>query len=312
MMEVSLENYELQYDLFLAESELFDNLILYGSNYVNESVGLITIHEGVKDTILNYLQRITEAIQKAWERFKEICLKKVDEVYLKSISDKMKDPKPEFTINNYPDYDINKLSTIKLTPFDYESMKDSLGSKEVFINKYYSNIPKDEKSIADNIEKMVIRSRKDTPCTGDILKSMYEFVTSGFKSELSKIEADLKVVNTSNKNIQNMVSKVSATETTNEAVCLYESYITEEKEDDTKVGFEDNKDASKSNNKNIVSEVTTYVKASTDILTAKMKVLKNIYGLYMRTIRHYAPPFKKKDKEESSENKQTGSLQIKV
>ena len=52
------EEYELNYELFLAEQELYTNLIDYGFGIFTESVGLISITEAVKGTILNYINKI--------------------------------------------------------------------------------------------------------------------------------------------------------------------------------------------------------------------------------------------------------------
>ena len=69
---ITLEDYELQYNLYLAESELFTNLISLGGEVINESSGLMSIQEGVKETVINYLTKISNAIQEAWNKFKEI------------------------------------------------------------------------------------------------------------------------------------------------------------------------------------------------------------------------------------------------
>lgn len=312
---VSLENYQLQYDIFLAEQELFDSLIDFGANYVIESSGLISIHEGVKETILGYLQKIAKALETAWEKFKEIVTRKKDIIYLKSIQKKMENPDPKFTINNYPIYDITMLDNISIAPFNYEQMKDDLESSTSFINKYYSAFNKDpDKSLQENISNLVLRTRQDqVKCTGTILKNMYNFALQ-FPDKITKMEKDLKTVNASNKNIENMVSQITPAQTTNEASVIYESYLMEAEDDNNKkVKFEDDEDAKKTNT-TLVKQVTTYLKVSSDILSAKMKCYRDIYAFYMQTIKHYIKP----EPEESSEKKETetsqttGQTQIKI
>ena len=131
------EEYELNYELFLAEQELYTNLIDYGFGIFTESVGLISITEAVKGTILNYINKIIKGIQNAWNKFKAIFNKKEDKDYLANLKEKIqKGPEPKFTVTNYPNYDIQKLNDIKLIPFNYEEMKDDLDNKSDFLKKY--------------------------------------------------------------------------------------------------------------------------------------------------------------------------------
>ena len=318
---ITLEAYELEYNLYLAESELFTNLISLGGEVVNESSGLITIQEGVKETIINYLSKISEALQAAWNKFKEILTRGADIIYLKSIEKKMQNPECNFTAT-YTEYDMNKLNGIKLIPFNYEEMKESLNSTQDFVSKYYPEIKIDEqhKSVKEAVQAICVKSRDEVKCDGQLLKNMYKFVTTDYKSEMSKLEADLKTVNASNKNIQNLVNTVMSAETSsNEAAILYVLEADDNKEEDkttSKVEFKDPpKDENGSNNsgnnngggkESITKAVTTYCKVSTDILTGKMKVIKDMYTAYMTIIKHYAPPIKKPKKEE--ENTMNGKV----
>lgn len=326
---ITLEDYELQYNLYLAESELFNNLISLGEEVVNESSGLMSIQEGVKETVINYLSKISTAIQEAWNKFKEILTRGADAVYLKSIQKRMENAECNFTAT-YTEYDMNKLNGIKLIPFNYEDMKESLSSKEDFLAKYYPDIKLDEKnkSVKEVVQSICVKSRDEVKCDGQLLKKMYRFVTVDYKAEMSKLEADLKTVNTSNKNIQNLVSTVMPAETaSNEAAIIYESYMLEaddnKEEDKTtgKVEFKDppkdenNTNGNKSNNVNkesITKAVTTYCSVSTDILTGKMKVVKDMYSAYMTIIKHYIhPPKKEKENEEKKPEENTSTEKVK-
>lgn len=324
---ITLEDYELQYNLYLAESELFNNLISLGEEVVNESSGLMSIQEGVKETVINYLSKISTAIQEAWNKFKEILTRGADIAYLKSIEKRMQNAECNFTAT-YTEYDMNKLNGIKLIPFNYEDMKESLSSKEDFLAKYYPDIKLDEKnkSVKEVVQSICVKSRDEVKCDGQLLKKMYRFVTVDYKAEMSKLEADLKTVNTSNKNIQNLVSTVMPAETaSNEAAIVYESYILEaddnKEEDKTtgKVEFKDppkdenNTNENKSTNKeSITKAVTTYCSVSTDILTGKMKVVKDMYSAYMTIIKHYIhPPKKEKENEEKKPEENNSTEKVK-
>lgn len=306
---VSIESYELNYNIFLSEQELFSNLICYGSGIVNESVGLISINEAVKDTIMTYLGKVTAAIQKAWERFKEIVTRAVDVTFLKSIYKKINEVEdPGFTMIDYKTYNLDKLDTITLVPFNYEEMKQYLISQEIFLNKYYAEINSKStgSTIAEQIENIVITSKGDIKCTKEILQKMYKFVSVDFKSKVSKIEQDLKTVNSSNKAIEQIIQSMPSEQVSKEAVLIYENYITE----DDSVKFKD--DEKKKSNTDLVKNVTVYMKACTDILSGKMKVLKDAYAQDMKCIKHFIKPEKDESGESKAEETDISSNNIKI
>ena len=301
---MTFNEYQLKYELFLAEQELNNNMILFGSDLISESAGLFYINEGVKETILKYVNRVSGAIQHSWETFKGIVTRTIDEGYLKLVKEKIEETKdPGFTIINYKDYDISKLDSINLIPFNYEEMKMYLNSKELFMTKYYTDLNARSvgSTLREQMNNMVIKSIKDTRCTKEILQSMYNFVTSDYKAYMDKIEADLKTVNTSNKNIEAMVKTVISAE--NEAAIIFESYLyeAEDSNNDKKAKFKDDENR-QDNNSNLTKHVTTYMKASTDILTAKMKIVKDMYAQDMETIRHFVKPSAKDSKEDNKDN----------
>lgn len=301
--------YSLEYSMYLAENEMNENLQLYSSLFVNESAGLIYINEGVKETITTYLEKIVNATQGVWDKFKEI-LEKKNEEYLASIKDQIESAEPEFTIKNFQNYNLDKIEAIKVIPFDYERMKDSLDSKEKFVKAFYPTINiDDEKSIKKAVYRLGLGSKQDVRCTKEILNTMYDFCTNKYKSHMDKLEIDIKSVNTSKNNIQNIISTInnSQQQSTQESfVNILNNYsIITEAEDNKKddsVKFEDDKDK-KGGAVDITKKVTVYCKASTDVLTGKMKLLKDIYVLYIRTLKHQFKPKKKEDKkQETSEN----------
>ena len=70
MFDEYIDEIELEYTVFLAEQELFDNLITLSSSVHHESVGLMLVQEDFKDTIIDYIDKITKGIQGAWDTFK--------------------------------------------------------------------------------------------------------------------------------------------------------------------------------------------------------------------------------------------------
>jgi hypothetical protein len=310
---ITLEDYELESALILAEDQFYKEMLYYGQSTLNESTGLISISEGVKETIMKYINRIIEAIQKAWDRFKELCERGKDKVYLKSIAKKLEDPKPDFTKDNYMTIkDPFKLDNIKVIPFDYESMKVDLESKEAFIKKYYSDFAADGTNLKENIEKACV-TRSTKQITAEILKEDFKFLTEEFPSKMSSIEKDLKTVNTSAQNISRIVSTITPAQTTSEATLIFESMysILEDGEfHDGEGGPNKSGEDSKKANSTITSHVTNYVSATTDIITAKMKIYKDIYNDKMKVIKHYIKPDKEEKKDESDQKPKSNVKQV--
>lgn len=304
---ISLESYELEYNVFLAEQEMFKDIFQYGAMLLNESTGLVYINEGFKETISKYIEKITAAIQKAWDRFKEIVTKQADQVYLKTIASKIATVEdPGFTIIGYKSYDLNKLNNIKLIPFNYEEMKQYLDTQETFINQYYSTlVSSDGKSLKEKITNYIVASTKDERCTKELLQSMFKFVSTEFKNHITKVEQDLKVVNSSNKSIQNLMNMITPPEVKKESVVLYEIYI---HEDDIK--FQDDPNKVKEDNGSLVKHISNYMKASTDVLSVKMDILRTIYAQNMKTIKHFIKP--EKTEKTKSQEQTTGSTNPEV
>ena len=309
---ISIDDYQINYEIFLAEQEFFKGIIQTGVGYFNESSDLISLNESVKDVVMKYLEKISAAIQKAWDKFKEIVNKAKDAAYIKMIKSKMENPKPAFIIENYVEYNMNLLDSIRLIPFDYEQMKESLTSKKDFLSKYYSRVYRNpEESVLDNFNNVLISSVSDKECTPELLKQMYNFITVDFPNKIANIENDLKIVNNSNKTIERLISMIAPSTVNNEMVSLFENYIIEADEKEP-MKFRDTGE-NQGVNSNLVKEVNVYVSSSVDILTNKMKVYRNIYAQYMKTIKHYIKPEKEPEKKPEEEVQTTTSkVEIKI
>ena len=114
MTIISESDYELYYDMYLAESELYDNMMSIANGVVTESTGLISLQEDVKGTIKTYLNKVAQAIQKAWNKFTEF-FKNAGKNFVNKIKTMLGRKELGFEINNYQKIDFNKLKNIKLT-----------------------------------------------------------------------------------------------------------------------------------------------------------------------------------------------------
>ena len=85
---MSCEEFAMKYDMYLAENEMYEDLLSF-SGMMNESVGLFIIQEGVKETVMKYITRITQLITNAWNKFKEIFTQQKNTAYLKFIKNRL-------------------------------------------------------------------------------------------------------------------------------------------------------------------------------------------------------------------------------
>jgi hypothetical protein len=303
---IQLEEYQFHYDLFLAEQELFDSMINIGSTTVHESTGIIYIQESVKDTIMKYLSKVVEALEVAWNKFKEIIENVKDKEFITRIKDKISSVKPSFIIRNCPDYDMNFLDTVKIVPFNYGEMKEVLETKEAFIQKYYSNLVEQNKSLKESIYSKFTKGSKDLDCNSALLTKMVNTITVELPGKITSFSNEIKSFNNSNRSIESTVTAIDSVTASKEATSVYMMYLKEEKKEE-KPEFEEKQGVENENKSSsgFTKHVSNYVKVSSDILSAKMKCYRDVFAFYMRTIKHQ---FKAdKPKEEQKEEKQTSS-----
>lgn len=307
---IQLEEYQFHYDLFLAEQELFESMIIIGSTSVHESAGLMYIQEAVKDTIMKYLSKVAEALEKAWEKFKGIIENIKDKELVTKIKDKIASVKPSFIIRNCPDYNMNFLDTVKIVPFNYGEMKESLDTQESFIEKYYNNIKEQDKTLKESIYNKFTKGTKDLECNSGLLTKMVNTVTVELPRKITNLGNEIKIFNNSNKTIESTVSVIDSNTAVEESSSLYIQYLKEEEEQE-KPNFEDipGKENNKSSN-SFTKHVSNYVKVSSDILSAKMKCYRDVFAFYMKSIKHQ---FKGDNKEGNNDQQPVNSdIEVKV
>lgn len=328
-----LNNYTESFALFEAEDQLYKSIIPIGyDEYMNESYGIVNEDVGfLKSKIIAFVNKIIAGISKAWEKFRKFVGTKTDEVYLKSIQNKVNNVKDDdlgFTITNFPSYNINRLDEIKVQDFNYEQMKESLDSENEYIKRYYSMLNIDNEktnTIELAMEKLVIQSREDKKCDSSLLKNIYRFCSNDYKQHISRLENDSKSIQNSSSNIQRLAETISSGESTQESVNLllseaahiYYVYHEDDNNDDekekTKMGFKDpepkDEDGDgkpdkpkKGVDNTTINRISTYLKVSSSIVSAKMKLIKDMYTTYMEVLKHFAPPLKVNTKKKDNES----------
>lgn len=207
---ICIEDYEFSYDLFLAEQSLFEDVVDINNTILKEDSGIISINEGIKDTILKYLTKIKNAVQKVWEKFKNMLTDAVDGKYLNMIRNRVKEFDPNCEISNFPEINDDKFGSLKAKEFDYNNMKGVLDSVDHYIDTTYGSIiPKtdpnqnlDQRVQANCIELTTIL------CHNPELMKIYNYVTNGFKDDIRILEDDIKALNNSNDNITSIADSI--------------------------------------------------------------------------------------------------------
>lgn len=323
---------EIEYNNFLAEQELYDNLISLGASIYNESSGLLLIQEDYKDTVNKYIDKIVTGIQKAWDNFKN----KVVEFAAKPIVDRIngkidsyKDGSVE--VEYWHKYQMEKFDAIKLVPFDFEKIKQ-FDNKSDYLKATYPNIYVDNsKSLKENIINQVIDTDDKHTVTTEDINTLFNFVTGGFKEKVTKLENDLKQFN-GNVNTLKSVANVTTsgednttttvqqqTQVTSQnaqadmLLSIYEFYniLNEAEDDNTKKQKAVNNDTSGGEDKtqrNNIKKITWYLSGNTDIISAKMKILRQRY-LDAINILKIAFPKQKEEKKENEVEVKTNTTQ---
>lgn len=288
---------EFNLDLLLAEAEQY--IVSSLSDVFLESESIRVLNEGVRETIMNYVQKIVQGIQKAWNKFTYAF----SQAQLKFIKEKVKPlidktDNIDFTINNYKTYDFTKLDSIQIQPFDYDRMKDDLQDSQSYFKAQYSQLDiSGSHNIKEALEKYL--DKKIIPkfqCKQEQLQNISNFMIEDYFKYRDAIEKDIESLNNSNENIKNIVNQVVETEVkSSENVKSENVYFNidnsldiylEDGEKEPGMSFEDNSgevtngddknidDSEKrEKSKEVTKAVRTYMTCNTKLLSAKMSIV---------------------------------------
>ena len=295
--------------------ESFDN-ILSGLNLVSEAQNNNTPPQV---RIQNYLNKVTNSTQKVWNNWKDKCGTKEEREFLFQIAQPVRKFDSSFRISNCPTINMVNLQTVKIVKFDYNQMKEDLHQKKPeFIRKYYPKLYGDQ-NVYKKLRTMTIPGYSRVICDKKFLITTYNFCSTGFYKLRGSIEDDLNTFNQSIQTIQDMVNNTQSGETpvnsvTNnqntvkkESVDLSEEYLSEaipkpfDPNKKQKMTFTD-KDGQttnpnqkiKDNSKIIVRDISRYISLAAEILSAKMRVLNEVYRNRYQILTHFDEMTKKK------------------
>lgn len=297
-----IEDYDLSYNLFLAEQEMFRSLAGIEYDIISESTDLVSIQEGVKETVMNYLQKIMTQIQKLWAKFQAVFAEKILTKLEKQFNQaKESVANAEFTVNNYVEYNMQELDKYKIVNFEYnDQTKEDFKSVNTFIEKNYPGlISDDSKDVKKALLAKTTNKVEHFKVDGKILQDMYNYCKNEYKNNVNTISNDITSLNNSSKTITSMVNTVINAQ---ETVQLWESmnlHVYTEADEDSKgdsdkMSFTDNSGETSGESKDddkkkaqVTTAVTVYMTAETKILSAKMYVVSNKFKTYMRILNHF-------------------------
>lgn len=293
--------------------------------------------------IQKYLEKVTASMQKAWDKWKQKTATQDNVKFLKDTSESIRGYKGAFIINNCPMFNIDNFTNIKVVPLDYQRMAEDLkkGKKKDFMSKYYPKLT-GEQTIYNKFKGLIINSYDRVECDKAFLTTSFNFCSNDFYRAKRTIEADIETVNKSMEDIQKMLNdignspeQVAVQNVKNECAALLEEYLTEtpipptannrmnnpnaqnnNKQQSTRMSFQDaDGTVTKATNKlrdntnSIAVHISRYMGVSAKIITAKMRVLRELYTNRYTIINHFSELVKNKPELVDSEKGREPKIQ---
>lgn len=337
-------NYELYHSFYEAEQEMMDRLSVLNikiNGPISES-SYIVLQESVKDTIMNFIRKVTSNIQAAWNKFKskmvEISgnrLVKGNDKYLNS----------SFTMNPPKDFeipDLNKLNTFLNK--NIESYSDTLNEKlknvDEFLKAQYSEYYTSDDFVKSVMDKIITKATGEEKIDSAQIKVYVTYLTDTYKKSSDSIAEDLKKINESAKTIERLLGtqnfttpvdvvnkpepnqinngekEANASFTFSSTLMNYFNEAEEEKKEENSNNKDDNKfknadpkaeeeKKENDNSKEIVTYVRNYYKAMTKVLSLKMQICSRSYNKVYMIVKKYIDLQKSENKESNKTDKKS-------
>lgn len=325
---------ELEYSCFLAEQELFENLLYLGSNVYHESMGLIVLQEDFSDTIIKYIDKIVNGIQKAWNTFKNKVIGFAATPILNNVKDKLATYKDgDIYSENWHKYDMGKFDALKMATFDMVTLNNYENKSDYFAAVYSGFYNDKNKSLKENIIDTIMETEdKHTVVMNDIQEA-YTFCNSTFKEKTSKLNADLDAFNGSINSVKSAINATTSGEANGEdqsqqtqSQSSYKLKSNEETVDillnfynENSILLEDGDDKNNNSQKLVntnkgdpkqrdrIKKIQWFFSGNTDVFSAKMKILRKKYLDGISLLKSAFPKGK-----EDNENKTSEKVEYKM
>ena len=303
MMITCVEDYDISYNLFLAEQDMFFDLVSLERGIIVESSSIEVLQEGVKETIMNYLQKVMTQIQNIWTKFQAKFSSDVANFLEKKVVPMLeKADDANFEIENYKDFDLNKLGNYNIPVFEYnEQNKDDYKSVEALSKKLYPDLM-NKGDLKKGLESKIVTKVDKYKVGKKELVELYNFCKDGYKRAVTSISHDIDSLNNSSKNITNMVNNVISTQETVDLFNEMSLHIIREADDNEKMEFSDDKEDNTGTGSNphpegaklkVTNAVTVYMTTCTKLLSAKMYMITEKFNNSIKILTHYVGYYNK-------------------
>lgn len=257
---------EFYYEMYIAERDMLDKISSSRaliSNGILSEEAIISIQEGVKDSVMNYIHKIISGTQNAWNNFKSSIADKAigkfyddNKEYFKS--DFVMKPPKGFSMPNVKEFETF-MSNTTIPPYS-QSMNSYLDNEQNFLKKYiptYSSELSTGKSLKEIGEKKLFTEAQGTENIGsNSMDTIVKFAAIEYKKTSEKLSTNLKNLNSSTRTMESLLKSTSST---NESVInsyglneTINTYFTEDGEDK-----KDNSTSSNQSQSNNTSSLNT-------------------------------------------------------
>lgn len=306
---INVEAYEIGYLVYQETLNLENLFAVTDAKLLTESVDEEALNEAMIDTIRGYVNKVVSGIGKVWQKFKTRIQHIRKDILLKQFPlDKMKEilsksnAKP-VEVENYREYDLGKLFSIRFMPFTMDLVGDAQ-NKNDFYTKHYAGVIKDtDRSVADNLRDYITKAKSNKfAVPAEKIQDMVDFVIKEEGGISSAIENNIQQMNRSVQNIDNIASQVTKEGFSYEKTMQY--YFNEADEDPKmKVvsdksadGNGEEKKEQGDDGKALKKATEVYLSAMSGLLSAQLSLSTEIMNIYCQIITKFM-------KENSSSNK---------
>lgn len=310
---------QMNYEIFLAEESM--KLTLRGlerkSKIITETSDMNILNEAAGDAIMDFIRKVTQSIQNAWNKFKAKMDYKVIQMILDHNKELLAKDAPMKLPDDfmYPDVkewiEINnkcKVGSNILDSSSYAQMSEHLESPDKFYKQYYNEYVEEENgkvlSFSEVFEKRCFK--KAVP--NQIMKKMdidpYVDFLNKYNEQVNLIQTDIESINKVSQNVNGLLNSLSESgvfigsiilEGENDQPQQTQSTITTSATSDPKENTKTFRSADPNNNKAAQKEkrgkdrkiITTYYKAMTQLLSAKMRTCNKVKSSALKIVTNY-------------------------
>lgn len=223
LYEYSYDESTLDYDLYMAESDLIRSLALLDNKakFVTEAAQYTVLNEALKDVISEYINKVSASVTKAWNNFKVKMGDKAIQDFLEKNKGKIENGDfagikvgPDVLIPDYKAWaDIKTESEFKdFTEANFNSWKDSniLETPEAYIKSQFSRLIENggDKKPADIMHEKVFPKHQEQVLVSEQITPHAQWLKDSAK-QINDISKTIDAINTANKNAKEMISKLN-------------------------------------------------------------------------------------------------------